>query len=53
MRKSLMLSRMKHLILLVLFNVLLFNCGYVQARPNATTNLQFAPDEIKNVRELH
>lgn len=33
-----MLSK-KHLIFMVLMNVLLFNCGYANARPNLETNL--------------
>lgn len=33
-------STKRHLILLVLFNVLLFQCEYVNARPNATSGLE-------------
>lgn len=37
-RRRKMLSK-KHLISMVLMNVLLINCGYADARPNSETNL--------------
>ncbi|XP_070491911.1 sodium/hydrogen exchanger 3 isoform X2 [Chironomus tepperi] len=42
-----MLSKRKHLIFLVLFNVLLINCGYVEARPNASATI-FGSDDKTN-----
>lgn len=47
-----MLSNRKHLIFMVLFNVLLINCGYVvQARPNASATLLYDSDDKTNVRK--
>jgi hypothetical protein len=51
MKENMMLSKKKHLIYMVLFNVLLINCGYVQARPNATTNLAYGSDDNNVSRE--
>lgn len=39
----------KHLIFMVLINVLLLNCGYVNARPNLEKNLIYSNDK-NNVR---
>jgi len=45
-----MLSKRKHLIFMVLFNVLLINCGYVQARPNASATIGYGSEDKTNVR---
>lgn len=41
----------RHLILLVLFNVLLLQCGYVNARPNATSasSIQEKKTDVRSV----
>lgn len=44
-----MLSHKRHLIFMVLFNVLLINCGYVQARPNASATIVYESDDKSNV----
>ena len=46
-----MLSHRKHLIFMVLFNVLLINCGYVQARPNASATIVYESKDNTNVRK--
>ena len=45
-----MLSKRKHLIFMVLFNVLLINCGYVEARPNASATILYGSEDNSNVR---
>lgn len=54
--KMMFSSTKHHLILLVLFIVLLFQCEYVNARPNATASLFGVENNAGGVRiiiELH
>lgn len=50
--KKMFSSTKHHLILLVLFNVLLFQCEYVNARPNATASLFGVENKANGLQSL-